>query len=328
MKQQHEAIIRFLRSEKSFLITSHVNPDGDSIASQLALCHILQGLGKDCRVISSDAVPRIYRFLPGAENILIRRRHSLRSYSAAILLDCGDITRSTLALGRKPCRPVINIDHHVSNTFFGTYNWVDVKASSTSEIVFDIARHLGVRLDLETATNLYAGILTDTGSFRYSSTTPRSMSVASRLLRYGVDPHDIAERIYESAEFTSLRLLGRVLSRLGQSSDGRVSWVTFTHRELSSLTNMAETEEFVNYARSLESARIALGFKEVEPGKIRISLRSKGAINVAELALRHGGGGHRNAAGCTIEGQLPIVVRSLVNEARRFVRSCEGSEPA
>jgi phosphoesterase RecJ-like protein len=328
MKQAHHDVLDFLRKEDSFLITSHVNPDGDSIASQLALRRSLLAIGKKCRIVSSDPVPRVYRFLPGADEILHRSRHSLRPYRAAILLDCGNASRSSVPLDRNSTLPLVNIDHHVSNDLFGDLNWVDSNASSTCEIVYDVARRLGVNLDHDLATNLYTGILTDTGSFRYSSTTPRSMSVASKLLRHGVDPHDIAEKIYESAEYPSLRLLGKVLARMGRSPDGLVSWVTFTHSELLSLSNMAETEEFVNYARSLDSARIALGFKEVAPEQVRISLRSKGGLNVAELAARHGGGGHRNAAGCTVSGKLAAVVRRVVSEARRFIALSDQRESA
>jgi len=328
MKQKHLDVLDFLKKEDSFLITGHVNPDGDSIASQLALRRALHAIGKECRIVSSDPVPRVYRFLPGADEILHRRRHSLLPYRAVILLDCGNIARSSVSLARKSSLPLVNIDHHVSNSLFGDLNWVDARASSTCEIIYDVARRLGADFDRDLAVNLYTGILTDTGSFRYSSTTPRSMAIASKLLRHGVDPHDIAERVYESAEYSSLRLLGKVLARMGRSPDGQVSWVTFTHSELLSLSNMAETEEFVNYARSLDSARIAIGFKEVAPGQVRISLRSKGALNVAELAALHGGGGHRNAAGCTVAGKLSSVVRKVVNEARSFIASGEEPEPA
>jgi phosphoesterase RecJ-like protein len=318
MKREHSAILNCIRGGDRFLITSHINPDGDSVASQLGLRCILKSLGKEAVIVNRDPVPRVYRFLPGADKVLTRRRHSLRPYSALFVLDCGDPSRASGFLDRKPPLPVVNIDHHVTNPCFGDLNWVDVKASSTCEIIFDLARRLGVGLGHDLAANLYAGILTDTGSFRYSSTTPRSMSVAGRLLRHGVDPHDLAERIYENAEYPSLRLLGKVLSRMGRSPDGRVSWVTFTYAELSSLSNMSETEEFVNYARSLNTARIAIGFKEVSPGDVRISFRSKGDINVAELASRYGGGGHRNAAGCSVSGGLRAVVKRIVTAARAF----------
>jgi phosphoesterase RecJ-like protein len=323
MRHEHSAILDCIRGGKLFLITSHINPDGDSVASQLGLRCLLTSLGKEAVIVNRDPVPRVYRFLPGARKILTRRRHSLRPYDALFVLDCGNPSRASGFLDRKPALPVVNIDHHVTNPRFGDLNWVDVKASSTCEIVYDLARRLGARFDHDLAANLYAGILTDTGSFRYSSTTPRAMSVAGRLLRHGVDPHDLAERIYENAEYPSLRLLGKVLSRMGRSEDGRVSWVTFSYAELSSLSNMSETEEFVNYARSLNTARIAIGFKEVGPGDVRISFRSKGDINVAELASRYGGGGHRNAAGCSVSGSLRGVVKKVVTAAGIFATETE-----
>ena len=327
MKVDKRAIVDLIRDEDGFLITSHVNPDGDSVASQLALKGIFSLLGKRSAIVNSHPVPRVYRFLPGAAEILIRRRHSLRPYSALFALDCGHPSRASGFLDRKPSLTVVNIDHHVSNTGYGDLNWVDNRASSTCEIIHEIARRSGVEINGDIAANLYAGILTDTGSFRYSSTTPRSLSIASRLLRCGIDPHRIAENIYENAEFSSLRLLGKILSRINRSQDGRVSWMTLNHAELSSLSDISETEEFVNYARSLNTARIAMGFKEVSPGEIRVSFRSKGPVDVAEIASRHGGGGHRNAAGCTIRGDLKDVVKRLVAEAGRFLNELEAALP-
>ncbi len=319
MRSDRAAIIELIRNRDDFLITSHINPDGDSIASQLALQRIFHLLGRKGTIVNSNEVPRIYRFLPGADSILVRQRHSTRPYSALFVLDCGHPSRASGFLSGRKAPTVVNIDHHVTNDRYGDLNWVEPRSSSTCEIIYEIARKAGVAIDTVLASLLYTGILTDTGSFRYSSTTARSMSIASRLLRHGIDPHTIAESVYENAEYESLRLLGRVLSRIGKSSDGRVSWVTFSHRDLGSLSNPAETEEFVNYARSLDSSRIAVGFKEIKPGEVRISFRSKGAVDVSELASRYGGGGHRNAAGCTVRGRLGTVVKKITGEAGLYL---------
>ena len=327
MTGQLDRIVELVRKRDRFLVTSHVNPDGDAVAAQLALRFILLSLGRSCTVVAGQPVPRVYRFLPGAGEILVRRRHSLRPYTAAFVLDCGSRARASALPARKVPLTVVNIDHHVSNAGYGDINWIRPGASSTCEMIYDLARRLRVPLERDLAVNLYTGILTDTGSFQYSSTTPRSMSIASRLLRSGVDAHEVAGNVYENAEYESLRLLGRVLSRMGRSCNGRVSWVTFTHDELSSLSNASETEEFVNYARSLDSAVLALGLKEVVPGEIRVSLRSKGEVNVSDLASRHGGGGHRNAAGCTLHGSLRSVQRKLVDEACRFLDEGNDFDP-
>jgi phosphoesterase RecJ-like protein len=318
-RKDRDKIRAFIAGKDNFLITSHINPDGDSVASQLALRKILTILGKKCTVVNLHPVPCIYTFLPGSDSIKVRRRLSVKPYGAVFVLDCGTASRAGLPKSPRSLSPIVNIDHHVTNTNFGELNLVDTKASSTAEVIYDLAALLGVELDADIATNLYAGILTDTGSFRYSSTTPRSMSVAGRLLRHGVDPHAVAQEIYENAEFESLRLLGTVLSRLGRTDDGLVSWVTFSHRELTSLSNISETEEFVNFARSLNSAVVAIGFKEVRPREVRISFRSKGSVDVSALAVRFGGGGHRNAAGCTVAGQLSSVVRKIVKTSRDFL---------
>ncbi len=319
MKKDIRAILELIRKKNRFLITSHVNPDGDSIASQLALRKVLLSLGKTVTVVNLHPVPRIYRFLTGAGEILVRRRHSMRPYSALFVLDCGHPSRASGFLGRRNPPTVVNFDHHITNTGYGDLNWIDTGASSTCELIYDLATKLGVAFDLELATALYTGILTDTGSFRYSSTTPRSMTIAARLLRHGIDPNGIAEQIYDNAEYVSLRLLGKVLGRLGKSADGRISWVTFSHAELSRLSTISETEEFVNYARSLNTARLAIGLKEVKPGDIRVSFRSKGEVDVSAFASRYGGGGHRNAAGCSITGSPRSVTRRLVADARLFL---------
>jgi len=319
LKKDIRAISDLIRKKNRFLVTSHVNPDGDSIASQLALRKILLSLGKDCTVVNLHPVPRIYRFLPGAEEILVRRRHSMRPYSALFVLDCGHPSRASGFLDRHNPPRVINFDHHITNTGYGDLNWVDNGASSTCELIYDLAAKLGVAIDQDLASALYTGILTDTGSFRYSNTTPRSMTIAARLLRHGVDPNRIAEQVYDNAEYASLRLLGKILGRMGKTADGRISWLTFSHAELSRLSSMSETEEFVNYARSLNTARLAIGLKEVKPGDIRVSFRSKGEVDVSAFASRYGGGGHRNAAGCSITGSLRSVTRRLVADARLFL---------
>jgi phosphoesterase RecJ-like protein len=319
-KSDRDGILSLIAAKDNFLITSHINPDGDSIASQLALRGMFATLGKKSTIVNFHPVPRVYTFLPGTEAIKVRRRHTFKPYGAVFVLDCGNGSRAGISDARQNGPVIVNIDHHITNTLFGRFNLVDSKASSTCEVIFDLARRLDIKLDRDIATNLYAGILTDTGSFRYSSTTPRSMSVAGRLLRYGVDPHTVAQEIYENAEFDSLRLLGTVLSRLGRTPDGLVSWVTFAHKELLGLSNISETEEYVNFARSLNSAVIAIGFKEVLPGETRISFRSKGDIDVSALAIRYGGGGHRNAAGCSVKGPLGSVVKKVVKDAGDFLR--------
>lgn len=319
MNKAEKAVLDLIKGEDSFLITSHINPDGDSVASQLALRSLLSSLGKTSVIVNCHAVPRIYRFLAGSGEILVRKRHSLRPYRALFVLDCGNRARAGVNLGGKSLPVVVNIDHHCTNNGYGDLNWIDSKASSTCEIIYDLAVKTGAAISPSMAEQIYTGILTDTGSFRYSSTTPRSMAIASRLLRRGVDPHLVAEEVYENAEYPSLLLLGRMLSRMGRTPDGLVSWVTFSHADLSSLSNPSETEEFVNYARSLNTALLAIGFKEVRPGEIRISFRSKGDVDVSLLASRYGGGGHRNASGCTVEGGLKKVERQVVSAARSFL---------
>jgi phosphoesterase RecJ-like protein len=317
--------VALLRGGARFLVTSHVNPDGDSIASQCALRIVLERLGKRVTVFNRQPPPRVYRFLPGADLITQTAPRSLRGFDALVVLDCGDPRRASGLLERTPPIPVVNIDHHVTNPRFGDVNWVDPGASSTAELVFRVAEKLGVRPDGPLAEALYAGILTDTGSFRYGNATARAFLVAGRLVRNGLDPSGIARRIYDAAEYDTLRVLGTTLNGLRRSADRRVAWITIPRRTLARLASPAETEEWVNYPRSVSTAEVAVCFKETAPGEIRVSLRSKSDVDVAALAARWGGGGHRNAAGATYRGTLAHAVRDVVAAAEAALPAGPGA---
>ncbi|HEY6000721.1 MAG TPA: bifunctional oligoribonuclease/PAP phosphatase NrnA, partial [bacterium] len=309
MRRDRAAILRLLRGGGRFLLTSHVNPDGDSVASQCALRLILARRGADADIVNSHPVPRVYRFLPGADAITDRRPRDWRRYRAVIVLDCGDARRASGLLDPRPPLPVVNIDHHATNPGFGDLNWVVPDACSTSEIVHGLAAGLGVRADGDIATALYTGILTDTGSFRHGNATPRAFRIASALVGTGIDTAGIAQAVYESVPYETLRALGQTLAGLRRAAGGRIAWITLPRRLLASLASPAESEEWAGYPRSLDTAVLAVCFKEVTAGTVRLSFRSKGAIDVAALAARWGGGGHRNAAGATIAGTLAAAER-------------------
>ena len=313
------SIVKLIRSNANFLITSHINPDGDSISSQLSLSSLLSILGKKATIVSSHPVPRIYRFLSGADDILVRRRHSPRPYDAIFVLDCGHSQRIGVFPKGKVEIPVVNIDHHYTNQSFGSLNWIDPVASSTCEMIYRLARKLNVKPTREMAEALYTGITTDTGSFRYSSTSPESLMIASKLMLCGVNVRTISENVFENNQFSSLRLLGEALTRLDRSADGRVTWITIPHKEISRLSSLSETEDFVNYPRSVDGAVISICFKEPVPGEVRVSFRSKGNVNVADLAARYNGGGHRNAAGCLVRRPLKSAIKEITTAARRYL---------
>jgi phosphoesterase RecJ-like protein len=269
--------------------------------------------------VNSHPVPRAYRFLPGASHFDTRPPKTWKPYSAIIVLDCGDARRASGLLEPRPPLPVVNIDHHATNPGYGDLNWVVPDACSTAEIIHGLAVSLGVRPEGDLAEALYTGILTDTGSFRHGNATPRAFRIASLLVGAGIDPSRIAQAVYESVSFETLRVLGETLAGLRRTPDGRVAWIRLPAAVLGKLASPAESEEWASYPRSLDTAVISVCFKESEPGQIRLSFRSKGAVDVAALAARWGGGGHRNAAGATAYGTLEVVERAVIAAAKRHL---------
>lgn len=323
MRTDRRRIIELLQGGSRFLLASHVNPDGDSIASQCALRLALERLGKRADVVNSQPVPRVYRFLPGAGAFRTTRPRPWSAYDALIVLDCGDARRASGQLDARPPVTVVNIDHHATNPGFGDLNWVVPAASSTCEVVHDLVTGLGVRPDGGIGEAIYTGILTDTGSFRHRNASPRALRIASRLVDAGVDPSRVARAVYESFEFTTLHALGETLAGMRRSPDGAVVWIRLPRRLLAGLASAAEAEEWASYPRSVVGARVAICFKETGPGEVRLSFRSAGDVDVAALAARFGGGGHRAAAGATAHGPLARVERTVVAAAAAAIATAD-----
>jgi phosphoesterase RecJ-like protein len=312
-----QRIAEEVRSGHRFLISSHENPEGDALGSALALGLALKDLGKEVLVLNQDPTPDILSFLPGAGEI-VHQVPAGGSFDVAFALDCGDKKRLGEEFNKvQKIRKLINIDHHISNSYFGDINLVDPEASSTAEIVFDLLRILPVPLSPGAAENIYAGILTDTGSFRYSNTSPKTFAVARRCLLAGVEPWKVAERVYETQPLPRLRLLPLVLKTLEVAEKGRISlvWVTKKMMEATGAT-MDLTEDFINFPRSLKGVDVALLLREVSPVQYRVSLRSRGGVDVARIALAFQGGGHPNAAGCTVEGTLSEVKGKVLERVK------------
>jgi len=305
------------RSGQRFLISSHENPEGDALGSILALGLALKGLGKEVLVLNQDPTPEMLSFLPGAEEITHQAPADGR-FDVAFALDCGDKTRLGEEFTKvQKIRKVINIDHHISNSYFGDINFVDPAASSTAEIIFDLLRIIPVAMSPAVAENIYAGILTDTGSFRYSNTSPKTFTVARMCLLAGVEPWKVAEKVYETQPLPRLRLLPLVLKTLEVAENGRVSSVFVTKKMMEETeASVALTEDFINFPRSLKGVDVALLFREVSPVKYRVSLRSRGGVDVARIAADFKGGGHPNAAGCTVEGTLPEVKAKVLERVQ------------
>lgn len=307
-----DAILRAIGEAESVLVTAHARPDGDAVGSVLACGMMLEQLGKQVTMVFSDRVPLIYRWLPCAQSI----RHWQRvegEFDLAILLECDGIERSRLE-GLDSTR-LVNIDHHTSGRNFAHINWIDTDACAVAEQVFTLAGAAGVRITPEMATCLYMAVLTDTGSFCYEGTDARTFSLAHELVRLGACPANIAQDVYFSNPMSKMLLLGAALGNLKR--DGRVAWLSVTTADMER-ANAAEEdcEGIVNYAIGIAGVEAAVFLRELPNHRVRLSLRSKGTVNVAAVAESFGGGGHENASGCTLPGPMPAATEAILARMR------------
>ncbi len=307
-----DEVLNQIGKRKKFLLTSHARPDGDAVGSALACCQILRSMGKQASVVLSDGVPVIYRRLPGSDSVVQNTKDAPEA-DAVIILECDGVARTKLTGLER--HYLINIDHHATARPFADVNWIDPHACATAEMIFRLAGEAGVKVSPEAATCLYTAVLTDTGSFCFTGTTERTFALAQELVRCGADPVRIAHSVYFSTHLAKMRLLGAALSNLQR--DGSMAWM---HVGQGAMERTAATEEdcegLVNYALAIEGIEVALFFRELPDGRFRVSLRSKGAVNVAAVASVFGGGGHECASGCALEGPLPAAIEILLNELR------------
>jgi phosphoesterase RecJ-like protein len=310
-----EAILKVLREGERFLVCSHSRPDGDAVGSILAMGMLLRQMGKRVDLVTADRIPIIYRTLPEASTI----RTALRvhgPYDAAILLECDGLERTRLR-GLDQFF-VINIDHHASGRAFGHLNWIDRSAASVGELVHRLVKAAGGVVTPEMASCLYATVLTDTGGFCYGTTNAATFDLARELVVAGADPLRIAQDVYFSLAMSKLLLLGAALGNLKR--EGRLAWLWVSHQDMvRSCAVEEDCEGIVNYAVSIEGVEAAAFLRELPEQRIRLSLRSKGKVNVAAIAERLGGGGHENAAGCTLEGPLERALGEILGYLRPSV---------
>lgn len=315
-------ILDVIERGRRFLVTSHCRPDGDAVGSMLATGMLLRQLGKSADLVTADRVPAVYRRLPEADSI----RSAMRvqgPYDAAILLECDGLDRARLR-GLENLF-LINIDHHVTGREFGQINWIDYGAASVGEMVFRLLRAAGATLTPEIAACLYTTLLTDTGGFCYGATRPSTFALAHELTLAGADPLHIAQEIYFSTSMAKMLLLGAALSSLKR--EGQLAWLWVTHQDMVRTCAAEEDcEGIVNYAICVSGVEAAVFLRELPERRIRLSLRSKSGINVAAIAERLGGGGHENAAGCTIEGPLPRALDVILAELRPVVGFAPGKD--
>jgi phosphoesterase RecJ-like protein len=288
----------------------HIRPDGDGLGSGLALYWMLQSLGKDATVVLRDRVPPAYSVLPGSDLVLVQPDVELL-YDAAFVIECSDVERPGLPGLRNQF--VVNIDHHSTTVPFGDVNWIDSTAAAVGEMIYNLCKALGVEVTKEIAECIYTALLTDTGSFHFSNTTERTLKIASELVRRGVEPARISQALFYTNPFSKIRLLGLVLSSIERDESGRIAWVIMD-RDMMYEADASEEDSdgIVNHALSIGEVEAVAFFKELSPRAYRVSLRSKGKNNVAKVAELFGGGGHRNAAGCRVEGDLEDVKRRVI----------------
>ena len=324
--ESHTGIIRqivaTISSYESFLIATHIRPDGDALGSLLAMSFMLRKLGKKADAYCQDTVPPGQRFLPGSESIL-HSNPEIGHYQAAILVDCGDLHRvgNTLAPQLEQIPLLINIDHHVSSSPFGNLYWVDPLASSTCEMLYRLSLALALPLDAAIASQLYTGILMDTGSLRFSNTTKQVLEIMAALVGAGAQPAYIAQQVYESDSPNRMRLLAEVLRTVCFHADHRLATAEITQAMFAKTgTSAVDSEAFINQLRSVKPVQIAMMFREEANGVVYASLRSKDDVDVASFAEKYGGGGHRHAAGLRVSGELAKVRKQLTEEVLNYLQ--------
>ena len=312
-------INKLLQKNNNFLITSHVNLDGDGIGSELALYSILKKLKKKPIILNQDRLPKIYNFLPGSSKIHYLKDNCIdtKNIDVGIVLDCSNVKR----IGKtyeifKDIKTIINIDHHKSNENFGDLNYVDSSISSVGEIIYELIKSINIDLlDEKISTCLFAAIITDTGSFRYSNVSSETFKVVSDLTSKGIKPYLIANNIYNRNTYSGLKLLGEALSTLETNESNYVSWLTITRKMLNDTkAKDEEIEGIIDIATTLNNVEVSILFRETKDNKIKISFRSKGNFDVNKFAGKFKGGGHQNAAGCLWPGKLNEIKEKILSE--------------
>jgi bifunctional oligoribonuclease and PAP phosphatase NrnA len=302
-----ESINQEIAQARTFLITTHESPDGDAVGSTLALAGYLRWLGKDVTLYYKDPVPDLYAFLPLADTVL----HSIPPgfYDVCFVLDVGEFSRAGKELAEfRGIGKFINIDHHLHCDRFGAINLIDAEACATGALIYRTIRGAGHEIDYPTALCIYTAVITDTGSFRYSNANPEAFAIAGEMVARGVNAWQVSEKLYESQPRQRLELLALALNTLTVSARGDFAAITVTADMFErSGANAELTDGFVNYPRSISGVEVAVFFRELRPGLFKVGFRSKGKVNVSALAAAFGGGGHHNAAGCTVSGTLEDV---------------------
>ncbi len=322
-----DQIISHIKEANHILLASHADPDGDAVGSLLALGIAIGRRGQKTTIYNASPIPAVYRFLPSVERI-VRHIKKAGTYDLALIMDCGDLPRigeASTTVSQIPV--VINIDHHISNTGFGDIQLIDPSACSTAELVYRLIKALDVPLDKAIATSLYTGILTDTGSFRFSSTNQAAFAISQEMAELGVEPHDVAQHVYGTYSLGRIKLLNLALDSIEISQNGKLSIMTVTGAMFAETgTHPEDVDGMINYARRIEDVKVAALIQEQQNGntnsnghcRYHVSLRSDGTVDVAAIAGSFGGGGHASAAGFQIEATLTELKSDIITLAQNL----------
>jgi phosphoesterase RecJ-like protein len=319
--------VRALERGRRFLVTMHQEPDGDALGSSLALSLLLREQGREALVYSHQGVPAPFAFLPGADRVVRGLPRDAR-FDVTVACDAGSPSRLGPDLPDASRRGVLlNLDHHLTTPHFGDVNLIDVQAASVGVLIYRLAAAMNRDLSRDVATCLWVSLIADTGNFRYSNTDPECLRIAADLVTRGVRPWDVSSRLHNSQPLERVKLLAEVLKTLTVSGSGRIAWVTATQELFDRFGTSEETSEgFIHYPRSIAGVEVAIVFREEPSGKVKLSFRSRGRADVSAVAVRLGGGGHHNASGCTLDGELSEVRAHVVREVERELARTLGSD--
>lgn len=311
-----------LKKYNNFLITVHTSPEGDALGSELGFYNLIKKLGKEGTIVNEDQLPYGYDFLPGSKFIRLLNQGSKNiDFDCLVVLDCADLKRTGQVYRlNQDNKPVLNIDHHISNCNFGDVNWVDPDASSCSEMIYKLFKKLRQPMDDDTALLLYTGIMTDTGSFRYSNTSSFTLKSASELLKFGINVAQVYRNTYENILLADVKLLLKILPRIEFYCQGKVVGFQIKQRLIKNTKPSIDLADvLLNFGRAIKGVEVVVLFKENLNNKneVRVNLRSQGKVDVNKIASLFGGGGHKNASGCTLNGEIRKIAKKMIAEIKQ-----------
>lgn len=321
MNVEMDRILSTVEENNKFLITSHMDPDGDSIGSQLGLYHAIRDAGKQAAIVNQGAIPSKYGFLDPAGIIKSRPEEIEFIPRVVFVIDCPSLERIGFVRDLIPESAItINIDHHPDNSQYADINLVEPEGSASGEIIYSILESGGYEITPEIAGQFYAAIAADTGGFRFRSTTARGMKIASDLIQRGADPKFISDRLFNNFSPETIRLMGSTLASLKLDANGSIGYVTITLSDLKgSGADLKNSEGFVDFTLAISGIMLGLLFREVSNDEIKVSVRSQNGLDAAAFAGMFDGGGHANAAGFRVRGPLDSIVNHVVSRAKEFV---------